>query len=96
MRYQVDADQIRAGSVAAARTVEAIRSEVAALHGQLTSMQSAWVGSASTAFADVLAAWNTTAAGLNSALDQIMQALSVAATQYADAELANTSLFRRT
>jgi early secretory antigenic target protein ESAT-6 len=95
MRYQVDAEQIRAGSALTARTVETIRSEVAALHGHLTAMQGAWVGTASTAFADVLTAWNTTAVQVNSSLDQIMQALSVAATQYADTELANTALFRR-
>ncbi len=95
MRYQVDADQIRAGSVATARTVEAIRAEVGALLGHLTTMQGTWVGTASTAFADVLAAWNATATQVNAALDQIMQALSVSATQYTDAETANTALFRR-
>lgn len=94
MRFHVDAEAIFAGSAATGRTVEAIRTEVAALHNQLLAMQSSWTGGASAAFTDVLSTWSATATQVNAALDHIQLALRSAAANYADTEAATMAMFR--
>ena len=95
MRYHVDSEALAAGALAAGRTTEIIRAEVAALNSQLMSMQGEWLGTASLAFADVLSGWTAAAAHVNAALDDIQTALRMSATTYAETEAAATSLFRR-
>lgn len=95
MRYHVDSEALTAGALAAGRTTEAIRAEVAALNSHLMAMQGEWIGTASLAFSEVLAGWTAAAAHVNAALDDIQHALRMSATTYADTEAAATSLFRR-
>jgi WXG100 family type VII secretion target len=93
MRYNVDSDQVARASAAVNASVSAIRGEVNAMMRHLTDLQSTWQGSAATAFSGVAQQWRGAQSQVESALASIQQALSVAATTYADAEAATARLF---
>ncbi|MBC7290415.1 MAG: WXG100 family type VII secretion target [Actinotalea sp.] len=95
MRYEVDSDQVAQASAAAARSVAAVRTEVAGLLRHLTDLQSGWRGGAATAFGGVLAEWSTTQQRVEASLDQITAALGAAASTYAEAEQHASRLFGR-
>jgi WXG100 family type VII secretion target len=95
MLYHVDADEVAAASVRAARSGEAIRAEVAGLVATLHALEGSWQGQASAAFAGVLAQWRGAQAQVETALVSLTQALSVAASGYADAEATAARMFSR-
>jgi len=93
MLYHVDSDEVAAAAGRAGRSAEAIRTEVAGLVAQLNALESSWQGSASAAFAGVLAQWRAAQAHVETALSSLTQALGAAAAGYADAESAATRMF---
>lgn len=93
MLYHVDADEVAAAAVRAGQSGETIRAEVAALVGNLQALEGTWQGQASAAFAGVLAQWRGAQAQVESALASLTQALSAAATGYADAEATAARMF---
>jgi len=95
MLYHVDAEEVGAAAARASQSGETIRSEVAALVGNLQALEGTWQGQASTAFAGVLAQWRSAQAQVESALASLTQALSAAATGYADAEATAARMFAR-
>jgi len=95
MLYHVDSEEVAAAAGRAAQSGEAIRSEVAALVGNLQSLDGTWQGQASAAFAGVLAQWRAAQAQVESALGSLSQALSAAAAGYADAEATAARMFAR-
>lgn len=94
-RYEVDSAQVAQAGGAAAASVAAIRTEVAALMRHLTDLQAGWRGSAATAFGGVVAEWAGTQQRVEASLDQITAALGQAAQHYADAEQQAARLFLR-
>jgi len=95
MLYHVDSDEVAAASARASHSGEAIRAEVATLLGTLQALEGSWQGSASTAFAGVLAQWRGAQAQVESALASLSQALGAAASGYADAEATAARMFGR-
>lgn len=59
----------------------------------LLDLQGSWTGTAATSFQNLMADWRNTQARVEASLESINAALSLAATQYAQAEEANTRLF---
>lgn len=95
-RFEVDSAHVASAAGAVTARAATIRSEVAAMHRQLTELQGTWRGSAATAFAGVLADWTATQARLEESLGQIGRAMQAAATTYADAEAQASRLFSTT
>lgn len=95
MLYHVDSDEVAAAAARAGRSAEAIRAEVAGLVAHLGALEGSWQGSASTAFAGVLAQWRGAQAQVEAALASLTQALGAAATGYADAEATAARMFTR-
>jgi WXG100 family type VII secretion target len=95
MLYHVDSDEVSAAAARAAASGEAIRGEVANLVGTLQALEGSWQGSASTAFAGVLAQWRGAQAQVESALVSLADALRAAAAGYADAEATAARMFAR-
>ncbi|GAA1506709.1 WXG100 family type VII secretion target [Agromyces terreus] len=93
--YHVDAAQVSAATQTVKGTIGRIQSEVSSLLGQLTGLQSSWSGQAASAFQGAVADWRETQSRVEQSLDSLNQALSLAATQYAEAEQANARLFLR-
>lgn len=94
-RYQVDSDAVLGAEAVVRATAARIQGEVAGMLAQLVNLQSSWSGQASMAFQGVVSDWRTTQQHVEQSLTGITQALGRAGQQYADAEQANTSLFRR-
>lgn len=92
-RYHVDAAEVASASALASRSSDTIRSEVAAMMGHLTALESSWQGGAAVAFTGVLEQWRGTQAQVEQALDSLSLALSQAADQYQSAEDAASRLF---
>jgi WXG100 family type VII secretion target len=92
--FHVDSEAVSHASANAQQSIARIQSEVTALHAQLTNLQSSWSGSAATAFQAVVAEWRSTAARVDESLTSINHALSLAAQQYMDIELATARMFR--
>ncbi len=95
MLYHVDSDEVAAAAARANRSGEAIRAEVGSLVATLQSLEGTWQGSASTAFAGVLAQWRGAQAQVETALVSLSQALGAAAAGYADAEATAARMFAR-
>jgi len=94
-RYQVDSEAVLAATGAVRSSISRIQSEVGALHGQLTQLQSSWTGEAANAFSGVVAEWRATQQRVEENLATINQTLTHAAQQYAEIEAANARLFVR-
>jgi len=92
-RYEVDSAAVAQAAAGARSRAASIRTEVTALHRQLTELQSLWRGGAATAFAGVLAEWTATEARVDDSLEHIVAALHTAAQTYADAENQASRLF---
>ncbi|QEO15318.1 WXG100 family type VII secretion target [Agromyces intestinalis] len=93
--FHVDSEQVRAATQSTQAAVSRVQAEVDALMGRLTALQQSWSGQASTAFQGAVADWRATHAQVEEHLAALSHALGVAATQYVDAEQANTRLFLR-
>ncbi|MCU1545811.1 MAG: hypothetical protein JWP30_911 [Homoserinimonas sp.] len=94
-RFQVDSDAVQAAGSAALSSISRIQSEMAALHGQLLSVQSSWTGQAATLFQGVVTDWWTTEQRVEQTLAALVQALGQAARQYAEIEHLNMQRFTR-
>ncbi|WP_194395977.1 WXG100 family type VII secretion target [Microbacterium atlanticum] len=92
--FTVDSDTILASTASVRATIDRLQAESDAMLAQLTQLQSSWTGSASAAFAGVVEQWRGTQRQVEESLAQINAALGAAARQYADTELAATSMFR--
>ena len=94
-RYQVDSEAVFGATGAVRATIGRIQSEVQAMHGQLSTLQSSWQGDAATAFQALVADWRSTQARVEESLSSINLALGQAGQQYADIEASNARLFVR-
>jgi early secretory antigenic target protein ESAT-6 len=92
-QYQVDSEAVSAGASSIRSTIDRIQADVAAMHGQLTSLEGSWSGQAAVAFQAVVADWRSTQSRVEESLASITQALALAAQTYADVELQNTRMF---
>ena len=92
--FSVDSDAVLASTAAVRGTIDRLQAESNAMLAQLTQLQSSWTGSASSAFHGVVDQWRATQRQVEESLAGINAALSAAGRQYADTELATTSLFR--
>ncbi|MDY0910845.1 WXG100 family type VII secretion target [Microbacterium sp. CFBP9034] len=92
--FSVDSDAVLATTASVRGTIERLQAESNAMMGQLTQLQATWTGSASIAFHTVTDQWRATQRQVEESLAGISVALAAAGRQYADAELATTSLFR--
>ncbi|WP_396667912.1 WXG100 family type VII secretion target [Microbacterium sp. R86528] len=92
--FSVDSDAVLAATAAVRGTVDRLSAESNAMHAQLTQLQSTWTGSASVAFHGVVEQWRATQRQVEESLASINASLAAAGRQYADAEMATTSLFR--
>jgi WXG100 family type VII secretion target len=93
--FHVDSDAVLNTTTAAHGSIDRIRGEVAALLGQLTSLESSWSGAASVAFQSVVADWRSTQQRVEESLVGITTALGAAGRQYAETEQANLRMFGR-
>ena len=92
-QFRVDSDGLALKSTAVRGSVERIRAEVAAMHRSLQELESTWSGQAASSFQGLIVDWRGTQARVEQSLESINAALSTAASQYAQAEQANTRLF---
>lgn len=92
--FSVDSDAVLAATASMRSTIERLQAESGSMMAQLTQLQSSWTGSASVAFHSVTEQWRATQRQVEDTLAGINAALAAAGRQYAEAELATTSLFR--
>lgn len=92
-QFSVDSEQVMAATGSINSTISRIQSEVQSLHTQLQSLQGSWRGAAAESFQALANRWRTTAGAVDTQLAEIGHALSLAATQYREIELANQRLF---
>ncbi len=92
-QFNVNSDDLALKSTAVKGSVDRIRMEVDAMKRNLLDLQSTWTGSAATSFQSLLQEWHATELKVEASLESINAALSVAASQYAEAEEANTRMF---
>lgn len=92
-QFNVNSDDLAIKSTAVSGSVDRIRMEVDGMKRNLMDLQSTWTGSAATNFQALLQEWHATQVKVEASLESINSALSMAATQYAQAEDANTRMF---
>lgn len=92
-RFEVDSAQVHAAGGAVMVSVGVIGAEADRLTRGMLELQNSWRGQASSQFQVVAENWRAAQEQLKASLEQISQALSVAATTYADAESANLRMF---
>lgn len=92
-QFNVNSDELALKSTAVRGSVDRIRMEVDAMKRNLLDLQSTWTGAAATNFQALLQEWHATELRVEASLESINGALSTAATQYAQAEEANTRMF---
>jgi WXG100 family type VII secretion target len=92
-QFHVNSDDLAAKSQTVRISIETLRAEVDTMQRNLLDLQSSWSGAAATNFQNLMADWRNTQLRVEASLESINAALSMAATQYAQAEEANTRLF---
>lgn len=92
--FTVDSDQVLAQSTAINGTIERVRSEVAAMLGQLTQLEASWTGQASLAFQGTVDQWKMVQLKVEESLASITLCLAAAGRQYSEVEQANLTMFR--
>lgn len=92
--FSVDSDAVLAATAGVQGTIDRLHAESNSMMTQLTQLQGSWTGSAAVAFHSVTEQWRATQRQVEEALGGISVALAAAGRQYAEAELATTSLFR--
>lgn len=93
MQFTVNTAEVAAASTRARASVEAIRTESAALMGHLIALQGTWTGGAATAFGAAADQWQVTQRIVEENLAAISLALDHAAASYAETESRATRLF---
>lgn len=91
--FAVDSEQVLLATNQINATIGRLQAEVSQLHGQLQSLQGSWRGAAAESFQALAQRWRTTAGAVDAQLAEIGSALSYAAMQYRETELANQRLF---
>jgi WXG100 family type VII secretion target len=91
--FSVDSEQVMAANAAIQNTISRLSQESDTLHMQLKSLQDSWTGMAANSFQELVTRWRATAAAVDAQLGELGTALSVAAAQYAEIEVANQRLF---
>ena len=94
-QYHVDSAEVAQASALAARSAQAIRSEVSGMLAHLRALEGSWQGGAALAFADIVQQWHATQLQVESALDEITVALGQAAQSYESAEETASRMFAR-
>ncbi len=92
-QFHVNSDDLAAKSQAVKFSIDQLRAEVDTMQRNLLDLQGSWSGPAATNFQTLMADWRSTQLRVEASLESINAALSMAATQYAQAEEANTRLF---
>lgn len=92
-QFNVDSEVLQLKSAAVRGSVERIRAEVETMQRGLQDLQGSWTGAAATTFQGLIVDWRGTQMKVETSLESINTALSTAATQYAQAEQANTRMF---
>lgn len=92
-QFNVDSEVLQLKSSAVRGSVERIRTEVETMQRGLQELQGSWTGAAATTFQGLIIDWRGTQLKVETSLESINTALSTAATQYAQAEQANTRMF---
>ncbi|WP_427016477.1 WXG100 family type VII secretion target [Pseudarthrobacter sp. P1] len=92
-QFNVNSDDLALKNQAVHGSVDRIRAEVDAMARNLADLQSTWTGAASTNFQVLVNEWRATQLRVEASLEGINAALGTAASQYAQAEDANTRLF---
>lgn len=92
-QFTVDSDQVLAANATIQNTISKLNSEVQLLHSQLQGLQTSWTGQAANSFQELANRWRLTAGAVEQQLAELGNALSFAAHQYAEIELANQRLF---
>ncbi|NVM99073.1 WXG100 family type VII secretion target [Arthrobacter sp. SDTb3-6] len=92
-QFNVNSDDLAVKSTAVKGSVDRIRMEVDGMKRNLMDLQATWSGAAATNFQALLQEWHTTQVKVEASLESINSALSMAATQYAQAEEANARMF---
>ncbi|MGA7207051.1 MAG: WXG100 family type VII secretion target [Specibacter sp.] len=92
-QFNVNSDDLAVKSTAVKGSVDRIRMEVDSMKRNLMDLQGTWTGTAATNFQALLQEWHATQIRVEASLESINSALSTAATQYAQAEEANTRMF---
>lgn len=92
-QFTVDSDQVLAANANIQGTISKLNNEVQLLHGQLLGLQNSWTGQAANSFQELANQWRLTAGAVEGQLAELGNALSFAAQQYAEIELANQRLF---
>lgn len=93
VQFNVNSDDLALKSTAVRGSVDRIRMEVDAMQHNLADLQSTWTGAAATNFQGLILEWRATQLKVEASLESINAALSMAATQYAQAEEANARMF---
>lgn len=92
-QFNVDSDMLMLKSAGVRGSVERIRAEVETMQRGLEDLQASWTGGAASSFQGLILQWRGTQVQVESSLESINTALSIAADQYAQTEQANTRLF---
>lgn len=92
--FSVDSDAVLAATTSVRATIDRLQAESNAMMSQLMQLQSTWTGSAAVAFHGATENWRATQRQVEESLSGISVALGAAGRQYAEAEMATTSLFR--
>lgn len=92
-RFLVDSQEVLATNSVVQATIQKLQGDVETLHAQLINLQGSWQGVAANSFQELAGRWRGTAAVVQQQLSEIGQALTLAANQYNEIELANQRLF---
>lgn len=86
MQYTVNSSDIQSASVQVAAHSAAVRDQVHAMMGQLDTLRNTWTGRAAAAFGECSQRWYLVQKQVEQSLDEISQALKIAAQQYEETE----------
>ena len=93
MRFEVDGARVAQASTAVQASAQQIGAEVDGMMRHLVDLQSCWQGQAANSFQEVVGRWRGTQERVRVALEEIQQAMAVAARQYEEVEAAATRMF---
>jgi len=93
MRFEVDGARVAQASTAVQVSAQQIGAEVNAMMRHLVDLQTCWQGQAANSFQEVVSRWRATQERVRASLEEIQQAMVVAARQYEEVEAAATRMF---
>ncbi|MDO5726334.1 MAG: WXG100 family type VII secretion target [Bowdeniella nasicola] len=94
MQYTVNSTDIQSAAVSVTAHASAVRDQVHAMMGKLDTLQNTWSGRAAAAFTQCSQRWYVVQQQVEQTLEEISQALKVAAQQYEDAESHTELMFQ--